>query len=131
MDDICPCVWISFNTSGVVEIKNGHLYFDDVQYYSLSELKVLSSGTYDSGASASSSNEFHMEIGRTLFLFLRMCNVAERCSTKLVNTLIITNENSQLSSSTNGEFISATLTVADVRRKRSTAVVTVETPDGM
>lgn len=124
-------MWVAINSSGVVEIKNGHLYVNNVQFYKLSELKALSSGMY-TYSNDSSGEEFLMEPGRTLFLFLRICNKAEICSAKLTNTVIVEGNSSQLiTASPHAE--STHVLGGNRRRKRSTGdtALQITLPAGM
>ena len=120
IDDIIPCVWVAINSSGVVEIKNGHLYVDNIAYYKLSELRALSSGMYTN--TNETSGDFMMEPGRTLFLFLKICNKAEICSVKLTNTVVVEGNSSELITATPGSESSHVIgSKSGSRRKRSAA----------
>ena len=132
IDDIIPCVWVGYNMSGVVEIKNGFLLIDDIKYRKISELRALSEGLYDYSTPNDNDNTFHMESGRTLFLFMRLCNKAEICINKFVNSLLITDEKSELFSSDSGkreQFQLKTSQNGRVKRDASTEL-SLETPEG-
>ena len=132
IDDIIPCVWVGYNMSGVVEIKRGFLLIDNIEYRKISELRALSEGVYDYSTQSSDDNTFRMESGRTLFLFLRLCNKAEICTNKFVNSLLITNEKSELFSSESGKSEQFQLkTSQDSRIKRdASSGLSIETPEG-
>lgn len=131
-DDIIPCVWVGYNMSGVVEIKHGRLYIDNIPYLNISKLRALSEGMYDTSMEDETDNTFNMESGRTLFLFMRLCNKAEICIDKFVNSLLITNEKSILMSNENGEGKSFQLSNTNTnRKKRSSSQLVIEMPDGM
>lgn len=138
-DDIIPCIPVAQNTSGVVEIKNGFLYIDDynnLTAYNLLTLKALSDGVYNASLDNSStgSNAFHMEIGRTLFLYMRLCNKANLCATKLVNTVVITNTDTTMESSVDGMSFTLGVQPAATRRKRtddSGLIALISTPNGL
>ncbi|CAC5416406.1 unnamed protein product [Mytilus coruscus] len=40
LDNIFPCTWVGYNTSGSASIKDGYLYIDDIKLRPLSELKT-------------------------------------------------------------------------------------------
>lgn len=103
INDIVPCTWVGYNTSGKVYIKGEYLYIDDFAYRKLSELRAFAEEFY--GFEEENSNEFLMETGRTLFLYMRLCNKAQRCSVKFVNSLLITNNQSVLLRSADGSGI--------------------------
>ena len=73
-----------------------------------------------------------MEPGRTLFTTMRICNEAEVCVEKFITTVTVTDEGSQLESSTGGEAITASLSDAKKRKKRaaSSRSVSFTTPEG-
>lgn len=119
------------NTSGVVEIKDGHLYVDNIKYYKLSELRALSEGIY-TDSNETSNNIFMMEPGRTLYLFLKICNKAEICTVKLTNSIIMEGNSSKLiTASPDKETVYALGSPVTSKRKRSTADVQVVLPAGM
>jgi hypothetical protein len=116
----------------MVEIKNSALYLDGVAVANLSSYVVPNSDTNLTAVVVESNNGFVMEPGRTLFTTMRICNEAEVCLYKFVSTVTVTDEGSQLETSTNGEAISASLTDAKKRKKRSTSRdVSFTTPSGM
>lgn len=127
VDDIVPCVWVGYNTSGVVEIKNGSLWIDGIAFHKISELRELSEGIYDFANEDKQDNTFRMETGRTIFLFMKLCNKAEICTVKFVNTLLITNDKAVLATSMNGEAITASVG-SKQRKRRSAEDIIVETP---
>ncbi|XP_053401006.1 uncharacterized protein LOC123523226 isoform X2 [Mercenaria mercenaria] len=130
--DIIPCVWVGYNMSGVVEIKYGYLYIDSTPYRKISELRALSKGIFDYSMANEDDNTFRMESGRTLFLFMRLCNKAEICIDKFVNSLLITDEKSVLFSSETGK--SKLFQLKDTqnnRVKRTSSKLFIEMPDGM
>jgi hypothetical protein len=119
--------------SGVVEIKNGFLLIDGIKYHKISELRALSEGVYDFSTTNDDDNTFRMESGRTLFLFMRLCNKAEICINKFVNSLLITDDHSELLSSDSGKGEQFQLeTSQDGRVKRSIALgLSLEMPEGI
>lgn len=119
---------MGYNTSGVVEIKNESLWIDGIAIHKISELRELSEGIYDFANEDKHDNTFRMETGRTIFLFMKLCNKAEICTVKFVNTLLITNEKAVLSSSKNGEAITATVG-SKQRKRRSAEDIIVESPE--
>ncbi|XP_053400990.1 uncharacterized protein LOC123541000 [Mercenaria mercenaria] len=131
IDDIIPCVWVGYNMSGVVEIKNGYLFIDNTPYRKVSELRALSKGVYDYSTANTDDNTFRMESGRTLFLFMRLCNKAEICIDKFVNSLLITDEKSVLLSSESGKGERFQLKDSQTGRvKRSSLETSIEMPEG-
>ncbi|XP_052803271.1 uncharacterized protein LOC128233573 isoform X2 [Mya arenaria] len=118
-DDIVPCVWVAVNTSGMVEIKDGHIYIDRVQYFKLSALQAYSKAHYTVKKNSNNSeNIFHMEPGRTVFLFMRICNKALICSYKLTNSVIVKGNDSALAISKNGTGMSVTLGQSSARKQK-------------
>ncbi|XP_060596420.1 uncharacterized protein LOC132750448 [Ruditapes philippinarum] len=131
IDDVVPCVWVGYNTSGIVEIKHGYIYIDNTPYHKLSELRALSEGNYNFDTANEDDNTFQMESGRTLFLFMRLCNKAELCTDKFVNSLLITNEKAVLFRSETGKRNTFQLKDKQTdRRKRSVTALSIEMPNG-
>lgn len=131
IEDIVPCTVCSLNTSGEAKIKDGYFTIDDIQVYRLSEIKALSTdGSYNPENDTDSSDAFVMEPCRTMFVNMKLCNKAKICNTKFVNSVVVTNENSKLLTSTNGEKLELAVRPPVRRRKRNLSAVTVETPSG-
>ena len=131
MDDIVPCVWVGLNTSGEATIKDGFLKINNISVYKLSDVRSLQ-GNVSSvrNNDTVSSDAFVMEPGRTIFVFMRLCNKATLCSEKFVNSVLIIKENSQLLTSENGEPLTVSISNLNSRRKRALPSVVVETPSG-
>ncbi|XP_064642002.1 uncharacterized protein LOC135496570 [Lineus longissimus] len=132
LDDVFPCTWVGYNSSGVVEIKSGALYLDGVAIANLSSYVVPNSDTNLTAVAASGESGFAMEPGRTLFTTMRICNEAEVCIYKFVSTVTVTDDGAQLETSTSGEAITASLSSSKKRKKRSSSrSVSITTPSGM
>ena len=125
---------IGYNSSGKAEIKQGYLYVDDNRYYKVSELRALSAGFYDTSKfSNESENIFRMDQGRTIFLKMRLCNKANICSYKFVNSILFTREKAELMTSSAGEAVIHNFVPSEAtRRKRDVTVsaIQIETPEG-
>ena len=131
-DDIIPCTLVSLNKSGQATVKNGFLEIDNTPAYKLSEIKSLSKkGTYRPDDNTTTSEDFVMEPGRTMFSNVKVCNKVEVCSLKFVNSVVVTNQNSVLKTSENGKPLKALIGQSTKRRKRDLTTVSVETPSGM
>ncbi|XP_052806221.1 uncharacterized protein LOC128235438 [Mya arenaria] len=133
-DDIVPCVWVAVNTSGTVEIKDGHMYINGVQYFKLSELQAYSKAHYTVKKNSNNSeNIFNMEPGRTVFLFMRICNKAQICSFKLTNSVIVKGKDSSLAISKNGTAMSVILgqSPAGKQKRSSEYSINATFPGGM
>lgn len=126
-DDVFPCVWVGYNMSGSAMINNGWLYINGIKIRPLSEYRPQ-----NGNASDNSSNVFHMEPGRTLFLTMRVCNDAMLCANKSLGTVTITDNKALLQSSTNGESIEIvhSFTTKSTRKKRGADVLAITTPNG-
>ncbi|XP_076116641.1 uncharacterized protein LOC143084119 [Mytilus galloprovincialis] len=127
-DDIFPCLWVGYNISGSAIIKHGWLYINDHKIRQLSELRPN-----DNNATDTSTNVFHMEPGRTLFMTMRVCNDAMLCTNKSLGSITITDKKAVLQTSVNGEAIKLVHSFSSnsTRRKRSVDVLTITTPDGL
>jgi len=122
-DDIFPCTWVSVNMSGTVLIKDGALYLNHYKLNDLSKLRRDQSNT--------SSNTFHMEPGRTLFITLRACNNAFLCTNKSLGSVTMMDSKAVLETSVSGEAIQMDYDIKS-RRRRSidiAATLNVITPD--
>ncbi|VDI50948.1 Hypothetical predicted protein, partial [Mytilus galloprovincialis] len=109
-DDIFPCTYISVNMSGTVLIKNGSIYMNEYKLYDLHELRK--------DQSSSSSNTFHMEPGRTLFITLRACNDAYLCSNKSLGTVTMMDDKAVMKTSVGGEPLEVEYDMSSNKRKR-------------
>ena len=123
-DDIFPCTYVSVNISGRVLIRNGSLYMNQYKLYNLHELR------HDQ--SVSTSDTFHMEPGRTLFITLRACNDAELCSNKSLGSVTVMDDKAVLKSSVNGEPIEMEYDMSTSRRKKRSISdsLIISTPSG-
>lgn len=123
LDDICQCVWVGYNDSGSVEIRNGYLMYAGQQMYSLKELgqKVTIN---------SSPGEFKVETGRVLFPAIRVCNQAKRCSWKPLETVTIVSDNSDIQTSTTGGALNFHINQRRLRRDTVEQDIIVRTPSG-
>ena len=131
IENIVPCTWVGLNMSGEATIKDGYLKINNISIYKLSELKALSSnGSYNPEEDLNPSEDFVMEPGRTMFVHMRLCNKAKVCTQKFVNSVVITNENSKVVTSENGESLAVSIGPASRRRKRDLPAISVETSSG-
>ncbi|XP_052806219.1 uncharacterized protein LOC128235437 [Mya arenaria] len=125
-DDIVPCVWVAVNTSGIVEIKEGHIYIDIVQYFNLSALQAYSEAHYTVNENNNTSEDiFRMEPGRTVFIFMRICNKAQICSFKLTNSVIVKGNDSSLAISKNGTAMSVILGQSSAKNQKRSSVYSI------
>jgi hypothetical protein len=110
--------------SGTVLIKDGTLYLNHYKLYDLSKLSRDQSNT--------SSNTFHMEPGRTLFITLRACNNAFMCTNKSLGSVTMMDSKAVLETSVSGEAIQMEYDIKSGRRRRSIDIadtLNVITPD--
>ncbi|KAK6174798.1 hypothetical protein SNE40_013376 [Patella caerulea] len=127
-DDIFPCTWVGYNVSGEVAIKDGYLQVDGVKVGPIGTFKSQYNGTDPDNASST----FKMEPGRTMFLCMKMCNEARRCTTRVMGSSVIVDSNSKMATSTNGESVSVSLGSSTTgRKKRAVSGVSVTTPSGL
>ncbi|VDI27589.1 Hypothetical predicted protein, partial [Mytilus galloprovincialis] len=125
-DDIFPCTWISINISGTVVIKNGSLYMNQFKLYKLSELRRDQANI--------TTDAFHMEPGRTLFVTLRACNDAFLCNNKSLGSVTMMDDKAVLKTSVSGEPIEMEHNIKSKRRKRSINVadsLIITSPEGL
>jgi len=123
-DDIFPCTWVSVNMSGTVMIKDGAIYMNEYKIYELHELRK--------DQSDSTSDTFHMEPGRTLFITMRACNDAELCSNKPLGSVTMMDGKAVMETSVGGEAIEMVYDMSGRRKKRSTGdSLVIITPNGM
>lgn len=116
-----------------MEIKNGNLLINDKVIYRLSEIKPPDVNITSDEAKLNENNIFLMEVGRTLFIKMKLCNEANLCRIREVAEVVITGDQTKMATSENGTKIGVSVAlpdVADRRRKRETHSLTVETPDG-
>ena len=123
-DDIFPCTWVSVNMSGTVMIKEGAIYMNEYKLYELHELRK--------DQSDSTSDTFHMEPGRTLFITMRACNDAELCNNKSLGSVTMMDGKAVMETSVGGEAIEMEYDMSGRRKKRSTGdSLVIITPNGM
>ena len=123
-DDIFPCTWVSVNMSGTVMIKEGAIYMNEYKLYELHELRK--------DQSDSTSDTFHMEPGRTLFITMRACNEAKLCSNKSLGSVTMMDGKAVMETSVGGEAIEMEYDMSGRRKKRSTGdSLVIITPNGM
>ena len=123
LDDIFRCLWVGYNESGNVEVRDGYLFYAGQKLYSLKEI----------GQKATDGNEpgkFQMETGRVLFPSIRMCNRAVRCSKKPLGTVTITSETSDIKTATGDSGLTFTVNKEITKRDTNAGEIFVETPTG-
>ncbi|XP_046547050.1 uncharacterized protein LOC124257104 [Haliotis rubra] len=125
--DIFPCTWVGYNTSGTVTIEDGYLKLNGHNIYMLSQYKsdynASVHGTTDKSA-------FTMAPGTEMFIFMKMCNEAQLCTTKLLGSTIVETDKSTMATSSNGSAFTVGVG-GGARRKRDLSGVTVSTPGGL
>jgi hypothetical protein len=110
--------------SGTVMIKEGAIYMNEYKVYELHELRR--------DQSESTSDTFHMEPGRTLFITMRACNEAKLCSNKSLGSVTMMDGKAVMETSVGGEAIEMEYDMSGRRKKRSTGdSLVIITPNGM
>ena len=95
--------------------------------YKLYELHELRKDQSDS-----TSDTFHMEPGRTLFITMRACNDAELCNNKSLGSVTMMDGKAVMETSVGGEAIEMEYDMSGRRKKRSTGdSLVIITPNGM
>ncbi|XP_052081925.1 uncharacterized protein LOC127719726 isoform X2 [Mytilus californianus] len=118
-DDIFPCTWVGYNVSGTIMVEDGWVKINGMNIRRLSELNpVQNTSLSESDRLSSANNAFNMEPGRTVFMMMRLCNAAMRCTNKTMGSVIITNANTDLETSLNGLAITITVTPGSGRRRK-------------
>ncbi|XP_046562952.1 uncharacterized protein LOC124271845 [Haliotis rubra] len=127
IDDIFPCTWVGYNTSGTVTVADGYLKIDDYNIYMLSQYKA----DYNSSVHGTTDRSaFTIAPGTEMFIFMKMCNEAQLCTTKLLGSTIVETDKSTMATSSNGSAVTVDVG-GGARRKRDLSGVTVSTPDGL
>ncbi|XP_048258679.1 uncharacterized protein LOC124137747 [Haliotis rufescens] len=126
ISDIFPCTWVGYNTSGTVTVTDGYLKVNGVAIYTLSQFKP----DYNVSVNTTDKSAFTMAPGTEMFIFMKMCNEAQLCTTKLLGSTVVETDMSTMATSSDGSAV--TVDVGDGgRRKRDVSGVTVSTPDGL
>ena len=130
--DIFPCTQVGYNKSSTVEIKDGWILIDKQQIRRLAEMKVTELDYKEDEVLKDENNVFDMEVGRTLFLFIKACNEADRCQTNFIGSVVMTNENSRVAVSHGGEPVEVIISISDAqsRTKREADSLQIDTPSG-
>ncbi|KAL3873866.1 hypothetical protein ACJMK2_036950, partial [Sinanodonta woodiana] len=132
LDDIFPCTWVGYNTSGEVKIKDGYLLIDNVKVRRISELRPLAIEPNDTRFQGDKYNVYNMEPGRTQFVSIRLCNEATLCTVKAVSSVVVTSPGSKMVVSHKGETVETEITGGSVgRRKRDLTAMKIRTPAGL
>ncbi|ESO82597.1 hypothetical protein LOTGIDRAFT_236952 [Lottia gigantea] len=127
-DDIFPFTWVGYNVSGEVAIKDGWLQINGEK---VEPIGAYNPNQTDTNDTSTATTGYKMEPGRTLFLCMRMCNEARRCTVRNVGTSIIVDANSKMATSTNGESVEVSLGSSTGRKKRAVTDVVIKTPPGL
>ncbi|KAK3101942.1 hypothetical protein FSP39_007535 [Pinctada imbricata] len=133
-DDIFPCTWVGYNTSGEVKIMNGSLYLNGKIMSRLSEVKAFNQNQTDDERAAPTNNVFRMEPGRTVFVTCRVCSVAMLCTKKNLGSLTMASQTATFKRSQGGQAIDATVemeTRSSRRRRSSPPTIELVTPSGL
>ncbi|KAL5006496.1 hypothetical protein ScPMuIL_015302 [Solemya velum] len=133
LDDVFPCTWVGYNVSGQMVIKNGDLMINNKTIWRLSQLKPQSTNVTDLNAEVDVNNVFKMEVGRTLYVKMRLCNEANLCVLRAVSQVVITDDKTQMVTSENGTKLEIHVTLPDSasRKKRAAHGLSIQTPDGL
>ncbi|XP_071960608.1 uncharacterized protein [Antedon mediterranea] len=100
-DDIIPCITVSNDGGGTVEIYDGKVYINDVEYSDVSDFR-----TPDENGTMPGNNKLLLEPGKCVFTTLSICNEAHTCVNKTVNTTNILGPDDIIISSDDGNGIS-------------------------
>ncbi|KAK3104702.1 hypothetical protein FSP39_008103 [Pinctada imbricata] len=123
-DDVVPCTWVSYNTSGSAKVKNGFLYVNDVPVRNLSDLMPVQDFT----SVTTRDNTFRMPVGQTLFVMIRLCNLAGQCTNKSAGSSFILANYTVVLNSHNGSVINYVDNIV-TSRKRATTMLNFFTTD--
>ncbi|XP_048258717.1 uncharacterized protein LOC124137708 isoform X1 [Haliotis rufescens] len=127
ISDIFPCTWVGYNTSGTVTVADGYLKLNGRNIYMLSQYKP---GYNASIPGTTDKSAFTMAPGTEMFIFMKMCNEAQLCTTKLLGSTLVETDKSTIATSSDGSAVNVDVG-GGARRKRDVSGVTVSTPDGL
>ncbi|XP_064643635.1 uncharacterized protein LOC135497733 [Lineus longissimus] len=127
-DDVFPFTWVGMNEAGKIEIKDGSVYYNDTK---LNDTCTFSRTNYEENRNKTECL-FNMEIGRTVFLCMKLCNLADKCVLKESGSVTFVEEGKSIvASSQDGEGIAVTVTRTDSRKRAVDEVAEIKTPEGL
>ncbi|XP_046547054.1 uncharacterized protein LOC124257108 [Haliotis rubra] len=126
ISDIFPCTWVGYNESGTITVADGYLKLNGNVVYTLSQLKT----NYNASNTTTDRSAFTMAPGTEMFIFMKMCNEAQLCTTILLGSTIVETDKSSMATSSDGSAVTVDVG-GGARRKRDVSGVTVSTPDGL
>ncbi|XP_048250418.1 uncharacterized protein LOC124151537 [Haliotis rufescens] len=129
-DDIFPCTWVGYNESGTVAIKDGYLNINGEKIHKLSQYRPDANDWIDNPFD---KKLFTMAPGTDMFIFMKMCNEAGRCTAKLIGSSFVETQSSTMAvTGTDGLPVSIQMDgKMSLRRKRAASKVSVQTPAGL
>ncbi|XP_067658325.1 uncharacterized protein [Haliotis asinina] len=129
-DDIFPCTWVGYNQSGTVTIEDGYLKINGEKVQKLNQYRPDASDWINNPFD---KTRFTMAPGTEMFIFMKMCNEAGRCTAKLIGSSFVETKSTHLAvTGPNGLPISIQMDgTISLRRKRAASKVSVETPAGL
>lgn len=110
-------------------VESGNLEIDNQIMYRISELKLPSVNYTSDDAELDKNNILLLEVGRTIFVKMRLCNVAKLCVIREVATVVIINSLTETATSENGTRVNITVSLPDGEDGTKNNL-NMETPEG-
>lgn len=129
-DDVFPFTLVGIAEAGVIKIKDGAVYLNDKKLADLCKYLKPKKTTNYTQAITKTNCLFNMEIGRTIFMCMKLCNQADMCTMMECGSVTFVKDGKcTISSSKNGKAISVNIIKSSTKRAVD-SVAEIQTPDG-
>ncbi|XP_078621329.1 uncharacterized protein LOC144887805 [Branchiostoma floridae x Branchiostoma japonicum] len=111
-EDIIPETQVGYNESGTVLVDKGQVLINGRVVANISDLRNMQS----EDQSTPKVNKFNMEPGRKMYVKVKACNAAHKCSIVDVKVIVVSREGDVVAKATNSSKVSVTLESSSVTR---------------
>ncbi|XP_078660674.1 uncharacterized protein LOC144905141 [Branchiostoma floridae x Branchiostoma belcheri] len=118
LEDIIPETQVGYNESGTVLIEDGQVLINGQVIANISDLRHMQ----NDDQSTPEVNKFNMEPGRKMYVKVKACNSAHKCSIIDLKVIVVSREGDVVATATNSSKVSVTLNSSGATRSARTYV---------
>ncbi|XP_019614832.1 PREDICTED: uncharacterized protein LOC109462715, partial [Branchiostoma belcheri] len=119
LEDIIPETQVGYNESGTVLIEDGQVLINGQVIANISDLRHMQ----NDDQSTPEVNKFNMEPGRKMYVKVKACNSAHKCSIIDLKVIVVSREGDVVAKATNSSKVSVTLNSSGATRSARTYVI--------
>ncbi|CAH1249045.1 SELE [Branchiostoma lanceolatum] len=124
LEDIIPNTQVGYNESGTVAIDGGQILFNGRVMANISDLGDQSDQLSDPGAKK--SNNFNMEPGRKMYVKVKACNKAHKCTVIDTKTVTVSREGDEVAKPNERGEVALSLSAPSSKRSAGQTGVSIQ-----